>query len=71
MGLNDQQLELSKDQALALRKDITEYGLRAYNSGFVTETEGNISARIGKNRVLVTPSHVPYEREGSGGCGRG
>jgi L-fuculose-phosphate aldolase len=44
-----------------IRKELTEYGVRAYQNGFVTETEGNLSARIGKDRVLVTPSHTPYE----------
>jgi L-fuculose-phosphate aldolase len=28
----------------------------------VTETEGNISARLDKERVLVSPSHIPYEQ---------
>jgi L-fuculose-phosphate aldolase len=41
---------------------MVDYGLRAYKSGFVTETEGNISVRMGKDRVLVTPTHIPYEQ---------
>lgn len=45
----------------SLRKELVEYGLRAYRGGYVTETEGNLSVRIDANRVLVTPSHVPYE----------
>jgi len=45
-----------------LRKQIVDYGLKCYNSGYVTETEGNLSARLADNRFLVTPSHVPYEK---------
>jgi L-fuculose-phosphate aldolase len=45
-----------------IRKEIISYGLRAYESGFVTETEGNLSARLGKDKALVTPSHIPYEQ---------
>lgn len=45
-----------------LRKQIIDYGLKSYNSGFVTETEGNLSARLSEDRFLVTPSHVPYDQ---------
>jgi len=38
----------------SLRKELIEYGLKAYQSGFVTETEGNISVRVSKERVLVS-----------------
>ncbi len=41
---------------------MVEYGIRAYQSGFVTETEGNLSTRVDKDRVLVSPSHTPYEQ---------
>lgn len=52
-----------EDQAeLLLREQILDYGLKAYNSGFVTETEGNLSIRVAENRFLVSPSHVPYEK---------
>lgn len=44
-----------------IRQEIIDYGLKCYNSGFVTETEGNLSARLSDDRFLVTPSHVPYE----------
>jgi len=46
----------------ALRQEIIDYGNRSYRSGFVTETEGNLSIRISEDRFLVTPSHVPYEK---------
>ena len=49
----------SEDQ---LRKEIIDFGLKSYTSGFVTETEGNLSARLADNRFLVTPSHVPYDK---------
>ena len=45
----------------ALRREIIDFGLRCYRSGFVTETEGNLSIRVSEDRFLVTPSHVPYE----------
>jgi L-fuculose-phosphate aldolase len=48
-----------------LRDEIIDYGLRSYNSGFVTETEGNLSARLSEDRFLVTPSHVPYGKRQS------
>ncbi len=50
------------DEEVRVRKELVDYGLRAYQNGFVTETEGNLSARVGKDRVLVTPSHIPYEQ---------
>lgn len=50
-----------EDEEQRVRKELVQYGLRAYQHGFVTETEGNLSARVGKDRVLVTPSHIPYE----------
>ena len=52
---------MSKVDEQTLRKEIIEYGVKAYQSGFVTETEGNISARLNEERVLVSPSHIPYE----------
>jgi L-fuculose-phosphate aldolase len=45
-----------------LRRQLIDYGLKSYNHGFVTETEGNLSARLSDDRFLVTPSHVPYEK---------
>jgi L-fuculose-phosphate aldolase len=45
-----------------LRKEIIDYGLMSYNGGFVTETEGNLSARLSDDRFLVTPSRVPYSK---------
>ncbi len=55
-------LEQSLANEETLRKEIIEYGLKSYESGFVTETEGNLSARLSEDRFLVTPSHVPYEK---------
>jgi L-fuculose-phosphate aldolase len=46
----------------ALRQEIVDYGMKCYDSGFVTETEGNLSVRVSEDRFLVTPSHVPYEK---------
>lgn len=53
---------MTADPEAALRKEMVEFGVKAYQHGFVTETEGNISARVDKGRVLVSPSHIPYEQ---------
>jgi L-fuculose-phosphate aldolase len=50
-----------EEEEFRIRKELVDYGLKAYQNGFVTETEGNLSARVGNDRVLVTPSHIPYE----------
>ena len=50
------------DEEARVRKELVDYGVKAYQHGFVTETEGNLSARVSKDRVLVTPSHIPYEQ---------
>ncbi len=53
------------DEATAeenLRRETIDYGLKCYKAGYVTETEGNLSARLSEDRFLVSPSHVPYER---------
>ena len=41
---------------LALRVKIAEIGRRLYPLGFVPATDGNISARLDGNTVLITPS---------------
>lgn len=46
------------NSAYAARRDICEAGRRTYQSGFVAANDGNISARIGENRVLCTPTGV-------------
>jgi L-fuculose-phosphate aldolase len=42
----------------SLRKEIIEVGKRIYNRGYVASNDGNISARIDKNRILITPTGV-------------
>lgn len=44
-----------------LRREIVEVGVRAFRAGLVTEIEGNISARLDRDRVLVSPHRLPYE----------
>lgn len=39
-----------------LRREMVEIGQKAYNRGFVTATDGNISARLMGDRLLITPS---------------
>ncbi len=42
----------------AIRRDICEVGRRIYQSGFVAANDGNISARMGRDRILCTPTGV-------------
>jgi L-fuculose-phosphate aldolase len=41
-----------------LRRDIVEVGRRLWTRGFVASNDGNISVRIGPDRLLVTPASV-------------
>jgi L-fuculose-phosphate aldolase len=41
-----------------VRRDICEAGRRIYQRGYVAANDGNISARIGANRILCTPTGV-------------
>jgi L-fuculose-phosphate aldolase len=42
----------------SLRHDIVEIGRRLWQRGFVASNDGNISVRIGEDRVLMTPTAV-------------
>ncbi len=44
--------------AFAARREICEMGRRIYQLGFVAANDGNLSARIGGDRVLCTPTGV-------------
>lgn len=39
-----------------LKRDICDIGRRVYNKGFAAANEGNISARLGRDQVLCTPT---------------
>lgn len=41
-----------------LREDIVEIGRRLWQRGFVASNDGNISVRVGDDRVLMTPTAV-------------
>lgn len=41
---------------LKAKKEIIEIGKRIYQKGYVVASEGNMSIRLGENRVLVTPA---------------
>jgi L-fuculose-phosphate aldolase len=41
-----------------LRAEIVEVGRRLWTRGFVASNDGNISARLGPDRLLVTPANV-------------
>lgn len=40
----------------ALRQEIVRIGRLMYEKGFICASDGNISARLGPNRILITPS---------------
>jgi len=42
----------------SLKKDIVEVGRRVYARGYVASNDGNISARLDENRVVITPTGV-------------
>lgn len=42
----------------ALRREVCEVGRRIYERGFVAANDGNISVRMGEDRVLCTPTGV-------------
>jgi L-fuculose-phosphate aldolase len=46
------------DSTEQLRREIVEVGRRLWTRGFVASNDGNISARIGSDRLLMTPSGV-------------
>lgn len=47
------------DQSLiSLENEIIEVGKRAYARGYVAANDGNISARLDKNQVLITPTGI-------------
>ncbi len=47
--------ELSEDQVKA---DIVEVGRRMYDRAFVASNDGNISVRVGPDRIIATPKNV-------------
>jgi len=46
------------DPTEQLRRDIVEIGRRLWTRGFVASNDGNISVRLGPDRLLMTPSGV-------------
>lgn len=47
-----------KQNLVPLKKNIIEAGKRAYACGYVASNDGNISARIDKKYVLITPTGI-------------
>jgi len=47
-----------KQSLVSLKKNIIEVGKRAYARGYVAANDGNISARIDKKHVLITPTGI-------------
>ncbi len=46
------------DQTARLRADIVDVGRRLWTRGYVASNDGNISVRLGADRLLVTPAGV-------------
>lgn len=46
------------DEFASLRADIVEIGRRLWTRGYVASNDGNISVRIGPDRLLMTPASV-------------
>lgn len=41
-----------------IRGEIIEAGVRVYSRGYVASNDGNISSRLGRDRILITPTGV-------------
>ena len=54
-------VEMSNDE-LMLRESIVEYGNKLVEEGLVQGTWGNISIRLNKTEMLVTPSGIAYDK---------
>jgi L-fuculose-phosphate aldolase len=46
------------NSAYAIRREVCEVGRRIYQRGYVAANDGNISARIGDDRILCSPTGV-------------
>jgi L-fuculose-phosphate aldolase len=49
---------VSREPLAQLRLDIVEVGRRLWSRGFVASNDGNISVRLGPDRLLMTPTSV-------------
>jgi L-fuculose-phosphate aldolase len=47
-----------KNSLISLKKEIIEIGKRVYARGYVASNDGNISARINKKHILITPTGI-------------
>jgi L-fuculose-phosphate aldolase len=47
-----------KQDLNVVKRAILEAGRRSYERGYIASNDGNISARIGKNRLLITPTRM-------------
>ena len=50
--------QLPWGQASAIKRGICEIGKMMYDRGFVAANDGNISVRLGADRIIVTPTMV-------------
>lgn len=46
------------DEEQRLRAELVELGRRAYERGYLSGTDGNLSVRLGADRMITTPSGV-------------
>ncbi len=47
-----------KKDLSSVRKQIVEIGRRSYEKSYIASNDGNISARIGKTKIVITPAGV-------------
>jgi L-fuculose-phosphate aldolase len=47
---------VSRKSAQVLRREIVQYAHKVYAKGWVANHDGNLSVRLGPNRILVTPT---------------
>lgn len=57
--------DADQDELTAAWSQVVETARRTVDEGLVVGTSGNVSARVGDDLVLVTPSGVPYHQLGS------
>lgn len=55
---------LSEENEHKIREDIVRAGKKLYDMGYLAGTSGNISARLGNNTILITPSGVNKAESG-------
>lgn len=53
---------MRKLKAVQIKKQLVEICHRIHSKGFVAATDGNVSVRLDRNKILCTPSSLPKEK---------